>query len=129
LEEPPEVSESLFKWNGQETRVFRDAEELLAPFWFALRSRRFTSSWFQLGDPPNGWNLAACQVGVQIAKVLLEVIQRCPLGHVIGKFLQVSEPEFAILPIDKPLSFHDKMIARRSVSSNRDLDDSWRVKS
>ena len=38
--------------------------------------------------------------------MLLKILQRFALGHVIRIFLQVTEPELAILPVNVSKTFH-----------------------
>ena len=50
--------------------------------------------------------------------MLFEVFQRLPLREVIRKLLQVPQPKLAILPVDKPLTFHTVKIGALLVPGN-----------
>ena len=54
----------------------------------------------QFGDVTDSGNLSAEEVCVDVPKVFLEIFQSLSLGHVVGKFLQVSQPHIAVLPVD-----------------------------
>jgi hypothetical protein len=49
---------------------------------------------------------------VQIRQVGFQVIQAAALSRVIGKFIEIADPVFAILPIGEADVFHDKVKMR-----------------
>jgi hypothetical protein len=60
----------------------------------------------QLGHLSNRWNMPARQLRVQIAQMLLKILQRFALGYVIWILLKVAQPELVILPVNIPKTFH-----------------------
>lgn len=46
--------------------------------------------------------MPAGQIGIEVPKMFLEILQGFPLRHVIRIVLKVTKPEFAILPVDVP---------------------------
>ena len=62
--------------------------------------------------------MATGEVPIKISEMLLEILQRLALGEVIGKLLQVSEPELAVLPIHISKAFHAKSIGDKGSPGN-----------
>lgn len=46
------------------------------------------------------------QIRIQIPQMFLQVLKRFTLGHVIGVFLQITDPKLSILPVNVPNSIH-----------------------
>ena len=58
------------------------------------------------------------QIRVQVAQMLLQILQGFALGHVIGVLLEITEPKLAILPVDIPKTFHAAKLHLRPGAGN-----------
>ena len=72
----------------------------------ACGSNPFASSKCQLSYSTDTGNFAACQVPVQIPKIIFQFRQSCTLGQVVREFLKISKPKLSVLPMDKTSAAH-----------------------
>ena len=56
---------------------------------------------------PDTRNGSAQKIALQIQEVLLEVRERFPLGDVVGKLVEVTQPVLAVLPVGET-GLHDR---------------------
>jgi hypothetical protein len=59
---------------------------------------------------PHTRNDAAGQIAMQVEEVFSEIFEAGALSHVIREFIEVAEPEFAVLPIGESNTVHDLML-------------------
>src|SRR5206468_4974336 len=105
------------------TRIYRRTEQTERQI---VRDRKCekrrgpgASRHLQLGHLSNRRNVAPRQICVQIAQMLLEVLQGFALRHVIRIVFEVTKPELAILPVNIPKTFHGvKIHLRLSLGNN-----------
>jgi hypothetical protein len=56
---------------------------------------------------PDTGNIAACEFSVNIFEIILQFLFGLALGHVIWKFLKVSQPHLIFLPVNVFQDFHN----------------------
>jgi hypothetical protein len=63
---------------------------------------------------------------VDIPKIVLEFFQSLSLGHVVGKFLEVSQPNIIVLPVDVADCAHSLRIPQEgSGFQYRPMSELW----
>ena len=64
----------------------------------------------RLSNRARAGNLAACQIPVDVTKVLFQFAQRFALGEIVRELFEVSEPHFAVLPADISSRTHTPIV-------------------
>lgn len=85
------------------------------------RSGRDASSDIERRCPAYGWNVAAGEIGIEIAQMHFQVLEGLSLREVVWELLDVAQPESAVLPVHEPQRIHARIIGwprgRRKVSA------------